>query len=43
MTGVRIPVELDAKLNAWIERQPEPKHVLSLPKGLPLQRDPAVD
>jgi len=25
MTGVRIPAELDAKLRAWIERQPEPK------------------
>jgi hypothetical protein len=25
MTGVRIPAELDAKLKAWIERQPEPK------------------
>lgn len=25
MTGVRIPAELDAKLNAWIDRQPEPK------------------
>ncbi len=25
MTGVRIPAELDAKLVAWIERQPEPK------------------
>ncbi len=25
MTGVRIPAELDAKLTAWIERQPEPK------------------
>jgi Arc/MetJ-type ribon-helix-helix transcriptional regulator len=25
MTGVRIPADLDAKLNAWIEAQPEPK------------------
>jgi hypothetical protein len=25
MTGVRIPAELDAKLKAWIARQPEPK------------------
>jgi Arc/MetJ-type ribon-helix-helix transcriptional regulator len=25
MTGVRIPAELDAKLKAWIEAQPEPK------------------
>jgi Arc/MetJ-type ribon-helix-helix transcriptional regulator len=25
MTGVRIPAELDAKLRAWIERQPEPR------------------
>lgn len=25
MTGVRIPAELDAKLNAWIAAQPEPK------------------
>jgi hypothetical protein len=25
LTGLRIPAELDAKLNAWIERQPEPK------------------
>ena len=25
MTGVRIPGDLDAKLTAWIERQPEPK------------------
>lgn len=25
MTGVRIPAELDAKLKAWIERQPDPK------------------
>jgi Arc/MetJ-type ribon-helix-helix transcriptional regulator len=25
MTGVRIPAELDAKLMAWIERQPGPR------------------
>jgi Arc/MetJ-type ribon-helix-helix transcriptional regulator len=25
MTGVRIPAELDAKLRAWIARQPEPR------------------
>ncbi|MEA3011960.1 MAG: hypothetical protein QOD42_505 [Sphingomonadales bacterium] len=25
MTGVRIPADLDAKLTAWIERQPDPK------------------
>ncbi len=25
MTGVRIPAELEAKLAAWIERQPDPK------------------
>jgi hypothetical protein len=25
MTGVRIPADLDAKLAAWIERQPDPK------------------
>lgn len=25
MTGVRIPADLDSKLRAWIERQPEPK------------------
>ena len=25
ITGVRIPAELEAKLAAWIERQPEPK------------------
>jgi metal-responsive CopG/Arc/MetJ family transcriptional regulator len=25
MTGVRIPAELNAKLDAWIERQPDPK------------------
>jgi metal-responsive CopG/Arc/MetJ family transcriptional regulator len=25
MTGVRIPADLNAKLDAWIERQPEPK------------------
>jgi len=25
MTGVRIPAELNTKLAAWIERQPEPK------------------
>jgi hypothetical protein len=25
MTGVRIPADLDAKLIAWIERQPAPK------------------
>ncbi len=25
MTGVRIPDDLNAKLDAWIERQPEPK------------------
>ena len=24
-TGVRIPAELNAKLDAWIERQPDPK------------------
>ncbi|HEX6374343.1 MAG TPA: hypothetical protein VFZ91_01350 [Allosphingosinicella sp.] len=25
MTGFRIPADLEAKLAAWIERQPEPK------------------
>jgi metal-responsive CopG/Arc/MetJ family transcriptional regulator len=25
MTGVRIPAELAERLNAWIERQPNPK------------------
>ena len=25
MRGVRIPPELEAKINAWIERQPDPK------------------
>src|SRR5215207_6939624 len=25
LTGLRIPAELNAKLDAWIERQPEPK------------------
>jgi hypothetical protein len=25
LTGVRIPADLDAKLNAWIAVQPEPK------------------
>jgi dGTP triphosphohydrolase len=25
MRGVRMPPELEAKIDAWIERQPEPK------------------
>jgi metal-responsive CopG/Arc/MetJ family transcriptional regulator len=25
MTGVRLPADLAQRLNAWIERQPEPK------------------
>jgi hypothetical protein len=25
MTGVRTPTELDARITAWIKRQPEPK------------------
>ena len=25
LTGFRMPAELEAKLDAWIERQPEPK------------------
>lgn len=25
LTGLRIPAELNAKLDAWIERQPDPK------------------
>lgn len=25
LTGLRIPAELNAKLDAWVERQPDPK------------------
>jgi hypothetical protein len=25
LTGLRIPAELNAKLDAWMERQPDPK------------------
>lgn len=33
MRGVRMPPELEAKIDAWIERQPEPKALLSEVEG----------
>ncbi|HEV2748464.1 MAG TPA: hypothetical protein VGW34_14355 [Allosphingosinicella sp.] len=33
MRGVRTPPELEAKLDAWIEAQPESKPVLSVVEG----------
>jgi hypothetical protein len=33
--GIRIPVELEAKITAWIDRQP-------YPKPLPLRSDPTA-
>ncbi len=35
MRGVRMPPELEAKLDAWIDRQPEPKHVRRLRRSHP--------